>query len=171
MDWLGETFPTQNAVIYYGFDASEKVRITRRSRILGSLGFKTEFPLAFWPRTILSTTEIGVTPPLTYSTWKHANCIGCLKAGRQHWYCVYCLRPEIWAKAKLSEEQIGYSIMSGIYLDELEPLFEAMKQAGIVPTEKTPFPQFWKEVRQKIHGYLSLIVRQGEEEKPCECMT
>lgn len=44
--------------ILYGFDANEKARIQRRATILGQQGYKTDYPLAFWERTIESTEEI-----------------------------------------------------------------------------------------------------------------
>lgn len=99
-----------------------------------------------------STTEIGVVPPETYEIWKHANCVGCLRAGQQHWYVVYCRRPDVWEKAKRAEEIIGYSILrisnKPAYLWELEPKFAAMKQAGIQADEKTPAATFWAQARR-----------------------
>lgn len=164
--YLNDFFPDKNCVIYYGFDLKEKQRIQRRAQILGVKGYKTEFPLARWERTIQSTQEIGITPPLTYSTFKHANCVGCLKAGRQHWYVVYCTRPDIWEKGKWSEDEIGYTIIKGTSLLQLEPLFEQMRNVGIEPSEKLPAPTFWKQVRDKLKD-----VDIGEESlKPCECL-
>ncbi len=164
--FLVEHFSNKNCVIYYGFDPAEKSRIQRRAQFLGVQGYKTAFPLAFWKRTINSTTEIGIKPPLTYSRFKHGNCVGCLKAGRQHWYCVYCTRPDIWKKGKWAEDEIGYTIIKGISLRELEPLFKKMKKAGIQPTEKIPAPTFWKQVRDK----LKEQVQEDESVKPCECV-
>lgn len=164
--YLSENFSDKECVIYYGFDANEKNRIQRRSQILGLQGYKTEYPLAFWIRTIQTTKEIGIEPPLTYGVFKHANCVGCLKAGRQHWYIVYCTRPDIWNKGKWSENEIGYTIINGISLEELEPLFEKMRLAGVVPTEKTPHQTFWKQVREK----LSENIVTEESNKPCECV-
>lgn len=105
-------------------------------------------------------------PPLTYSVFKHANCVGCLKAGRQHWYVVYCTRPDIWDKAKWAEEEIGYTIINGTSLEELEPLFEQMKKAGIGATEKKPHQTFWKQVRDE----LKTNCTDEESAKPCECL-
>lgn len=59
--------------------------------LLNDMGYKAVFPLADWERTIWETQEVEIARPSTYTTYKHANCIGCLKAGKQHWYCVYCL--------------------------------------------------------------------------------
>jgi hypothetical protein len=170
--YLKENFPVETdgespCVIYYGFDANEPARILRRSSILGTKGYLTAFPLAHWPRTIQSTKEIGIEPPNTYNQFKHANCIGCLKAGRQHWYIVYCTRPDLWEKAKSTEDAIGYSIIKDIYLDELEPKFELMKKVGVVPTEHLHHKTFWKQVADQLKQSMS---EEEKSEKPCECV-
>ena len=167
--WLEDNVKDKSDVcIYYGFDANETVRIQRRSSILGQQGYKTDYPLALWKeRTIFSTLEVGILAPNTYEHFKHANCVGCLKAGRQHWYIVYCTRKDIWEKAKRSEEIIGYTIIKDTSLEELEPLFESMLQAGIVPTEHVPFQTFWANTRKVIRIKESEI---EADNKPCECV-
>jgi 3'-phosphoadenosine 5'-phosphosulfate sulfotransferase (PAPS reductase)/FAD synthetase len=153
--------------IHYGFDANEKVRIQRRSSILGQQGFITDYPLALWKdRTIFSTLEIGILPPNTYEMFKHANCIGCLKAGKQHWYIVYCTRKDIWEKAKWAENEIGYTIIKGTTLEELEPLFETMYKVGIVPTEHILPQTFWAGAKKTIR----INVEVDSDSKPCECV-
>lgn len=137
-NWLSKNYPPGTITIYYGFDAKERDRIIRRTKILDSQGYKSAYPLADWQRTIHSTKEIGIEPPGTYSLFKHANCIGCLKAGKQHWYVVYCNYSDIWEKGKRAEKYIGYTIHFGESLESLEPLFAAMQLAGITPTEHTP---------------------------------
>jgi len=170
--WLATYAPPGSAVIYYGFDANERHRIQRRASILGSRGYETAFPLAHWPRTIQSTREIGVEPPLTYGTFKHANCVGCLKAGKQHWFVVYATRRDVWERAKLAEERIGYTIHAEASLEELEPEFAAMLAAGVVPTEQTPSGAFWSDakrrVRLRVIDETQLSLAFG---KPCECVT
>jgi hypothetical protein len=167
MRWLRESFDTNDVIIYYGFDANERARIQRRTGILGSQGYVTAYPLAFGERTILSTNEIGIAPPLGYSKFKHANCIGCLKAGWQHWYIVYCTRPDIWLKAKWAEEEIGYAIhhdeTGPVYLEDMEAKFAIMKCAGVPQTEHIPHQKFWAMARKhiKIAVAPSLL--------PCEC--
>ena len=113
MKFLKQNFPEKDCVIYYGFDANEQARIQRRIGILGAQGYKTDYPLALWKdRTIFSSDEIGIAAPLAYDKFKHANCTGCLKAGKLHWYITYCERPDIFAKAKIAEEKIGYTIIA-----------------------------------------------------------
>jgi hypothetical protein len=160
--WLEANVPDKDCIIYYGFDKNEPQRIQRRAQILGAQGYKSDYPLAFWNRTIESTKEIGIEPPLTYTVWKHANCQGCLKGGKQHWYVTYINRPDIFEKAKLTEESLGYSIIKGITMTELEPMFEKMKQLGIEASENIPSGKFWSEAKK-------VIRESDEDQKPCEC--
>lgn len=166
MQYLKNNFKDKDCIIYYGFDLNEKARIQRRSSILGALGYKTDYPLALWKdRTIFSTSEIGISPPLSYSAFKHANCVGCLKAGKQHWYIVYCSRPDIFEKAKWAEDEIGYTIIKGSSLIELEPVFKEMKAKRISTTEHTKGVTFWAQVRKEL-----IDTKQDDSDKPCECI-
>lgn len=166
MAWLKHNCPDKDCIIYYGFDANETRRIQRRSQILGSQGYKTDFPVALWPdRTINQTIEIGISPPMQYNSFKHANCVGCLKAGKQHWYIVYCIRPDIFEKAKFAEDDIGYSIIKDAYLAELEPMFKEMRKAGISTNEHTPGVTFWASVRK-----AGFSTNPDDYNKPCECV-
>lgn len=151
----------ENYTIMYGFSDDEEDRIYRRKNILRAMGYKTEFPLAEWDRTIKSTTEIGIEPPITYKVFKHANCIGCLKAKKQHWYVVYCLRPDIFQEAMETEEYIGYSIIPGNFLKDLIPLYESVKAKGICPNDKENSNTFWARVNATIPEQISFL--------PCDC--
>ncbi len=115
---------------------------------------------------IFETSEIGIARPSGYSVFKHGNCVGCLKAGQQHWYIVYCTRPDIWLKAKWAEEEIGYSIIhtedGPLYLEDLEPKFEEMRLAGVPATELIPQQTFWAQARKFIKIYQ-------QDQLPCEC--
>lgn len=163
--WLQRNVPPGEGVIYYGFDANEPKRIQRRAQILGALGYETDYPLARWERTILNTREVGIDPPMTYSTFRHANCVGCIKAGRQHWYVVFCTRPDIWVKALEAEDDIGYTIIKGVSLATLLPLFERMRNVGVEATEKLPGSTFWAKVRS---SGIDTTVEEADV-LPCEC--
>lgn len=168
MKYLATHHADKDCIIYYGFDPNETVRIQRRSSIMGQLGYRTDYPLALWPeRTIKNIQEIGVQPPLTYGVFKHGNCTGCLKAGWQHWYIVYCTRQDIWLKAKWAEDEIGYAIhhdgTGPIYLEDMEERFEKMRLAGVTPTEKIQHQTFWAQARKVVKIY------EIANEKPCEC--
>ena len=167
MAWLKANATPDNAVIYYGFDASEQHRITRRVGIMAQGGWRTEYPLATWARTIADTREIGIAPPLSYGVFKHANCTGCIKGGLQHWYAVFCTRPDVWSKAKWAEDEIGYNINKVQSLLELEPLFRRMRCEGIAPDDRTPQQTWWARVKHR-------IAQPGFDfdgsAKPCECV-
>jgi 3'-phosphoadenosine 5'-phosphosulfate sulfotransferase (PAPS reductase)/FAD synthetase len=166
MKWLKANVQGKLAIIYYGFDANEPRRIQRRAQILGAQGYKADFPIATWvDRTISQTIEVGINPPMQYGTFKHANCIGCLKAGKQHWYIVYCNRPDVWEKAKWAEEEIGYTILKESSLIQLEPIFKLMKESGVSTTEHTLGVTFWAAVRK-----LGIKTKPDDANKPCECV-
>lgn len=158
MKWLAENVPDKNCIVYYGFDPQETARIQRRSSIMGAQGYQTDFPLKTWgARTVLATEDIGIARPSTYDIFKHGNCVGCLKAGWQHWYVVYCTRQDIWLKGKWAEEEIGYAIhhdeTGPVYLADMETRFATMKAAGVEYTEQVPHQRFWAQARKvvKIH--------------------
>lgn len=166
-EYLRTTFPRKNAVVYYGFDAGETSRILRRHTHLSMMGYRTDFPLAKWAtRTIQNTREVGILPPSVYSEFKHANCTGCLKAGRQHWYVVYCTRRDVWERAVWAEDMIGYTIIKGTSLLDLEPLFRRMREYGVVPTEHVAPAKFWSVVRRA--GLVDEV--SPESDIPCECV-
>lgn len=152
-DWLDANYQ-EGDVCYYGFDKDEQSRITRRSNIMGDAGYLTDYPLALWEsRTIESSEEIGIAKPAQYDKFKHANCIGCLKAGWQHWYIIFCEYPNIWEDAKQAEEEIGYSVHRNAYFEDKEEMFEIMRQIGVEPSEKKPSGTFWAEAKDLIKQY------------------
>lgn len=163
--WLEKNAEKGVDIIYYGFDSNEGVRIQRRIGVLSGMGYKSDYPIAYWARTIYSTNDINIKPPNTYSDFKHANCTGCLKAGKQHWYIVFCKRKDIWNKAKHSEELIGYSILKDKYLEDLEEDFNKMELLGIKTTEHENSMTFFARVRK-----IFKDIENDEDNKPCECV-
>ena len=168
--WLARHCPPGTATLYYGFDADEQDRIRRRATILAAQGYATAFPLAHWPQTIASTREVGIEPPLGYSRFKHANCAGCLKAGWQHWYVVRATRPDVWERAKVAEERIGYSIHRDAYLHEREEELDAMIAAGVDATEHVPSGAFWANARKAVRHLPLFDAVVAKDERPCECV-
>ena len=148
--WLSDNFPARDCVIVYGFDGGEQHRADRRESALAAMGYRTEFPLLPGDHVITDIETIGIKRPCTYATQKHANCAGCLKAGRQHWYWVYCQHPAIFEEAMAAEIYIGHSIIKGIYLDELLPLFQRMEDYGIAPQDIERPQTFWARVKRKM---------------------
>jgi hypothetical protein len=113
-------------------------------------------------RTINDTEEIGIRKPNTYNIWKHANCIGCLKAGQQHWYVVYCHDYEVFEMGKNAEEIIGHSFGNHGFLKDIEWKFKKMKEAGIPANEHIPSNVFWKSAKNHLK-------RTSQDMFPCEC--
>ncbi|MDU5424514.1 MAG: hypothetical protein E6123_06590 [Clostridiales bacterium] len=152
--------------LVYGFDETEQKRIARRTRIMGEQGYRCVYPLTSQIE-LRNIEDIGIRRPDTYKTYRHANCIGCLKAGRQHWYCVYCLRPDIWDKAKWAEQKIGYTILKGTPLSLLEPMFAELKLCQLQATELIKPQTFWASARRllaqntKTAAPDTAIVRSG----------
>jgi hypothetical protein len=152
----------ENYKILYGFTDDEEDRIYRRRMYLRAMGYETEFPLAEGKCSIQDIEEVGIKRPSVYRIFRHANCIGCLKASsRSHWYCVYCLRQDIFTEALQTEEKLGYSIIKGIFLKELVPIYERMKDSGICPSDKGNNATFWAAVKNQFSEQPSLL--------PCEC--
>lgn len=164
--WLQDNYPAEKGtvrddlVILYGFDRKETSRITRRVGVMAALGYKTDYPFLWENRTIENIEEIGIKRPVTYEIFNHANCKGCLKAGKQHWYIVYCLYPEIWEKAKRAEAEIGHSILREAFLGEYEPDFKELKKKMLPATEKITHQKFWATARKLI---------AEDDILPCEC--
>jgi len=161
--WLDKNCSShkEDFTILYGFDIDEEHRILRRRALMSAMGYRTDYPLAYWDRTIENIEEIWIERPRTYKIFKHANCIGCLKAGKQHWYVVYCLRPDIFKEAMETEEYIGHSIIKGTYLKDLIPVYEDVKAKGICPNDKENSASFWKRVRDTIPEQIGFM--------PCDC--
>jgi hypothetical protein len=157
-------------VIYYGFDDDEQERINRRRHILGVMGYVTCFPLAEWPDTLESTRQVGIEPPLTYGTYKHGNCAGCLKGGIQHWYVTFCHRPDVYTQAEATEVALGYTInrsraykrVRPLPLSELRLVFGQMLADGVPSTEHYPNGKFSWDLRR-------YQLEAAELRKPCEC--
>ena len=168
--WLKENY-NKGDVIYYGFDENEKHRIQRRSSVLALDNYKSDYPLALWnDRTIQEINELEINPPCQYESFKHGNCLGCLKAGWQHWYIIFAQRRDLWDKAKESENEIGYSIHNDAFLEEKEALFEDMIACDVPQTEHIQSQTFWAIAKNRIKtGQTDLFNSEFTSSKPCEC--
>jgi len=166
-EWLKQNHPAsfddpcKNITILYGFDKGEESRMIRRSGVLGAMGYKTDYPIALWGKTIRNTMEMGIKPPKTYKVFRHANCIGCLKAGMQHWYVTYCLRPDVFSEAKELEQELGYSIINEHYLSDLEERFKDTQAKGVCPNDTENGNAFWARVSKVIPDQQNFL--------PCDC--
>ena len=166
--WLEDNYPVAKGDVrddvefLYGFHRDETARIQRRTGIMLAMGYRTDYPLIWQNRTIEAVEEIGISRPRTYNVFKHANCTGCLKAGKGSWYATYCLRRDIFNEAVEVEKEIGFSIFPDMFLEEMIPLFESMRNMGICPNENVNPQAFWAEVHKYMPGQMAIDV-------PCEC--
>jgi hypothetical protein len=166
--YMKENFPTDkncptNAVtVLVGFDKNEQHRIIRRNTILSAMGYRSEFPLAFWERTIYQTEEVGINRPITYKFDRHANCMGCLKAGIQHWYLVFLKRRDIFDEAVKFENDTNINLHRDFKLESLIEKFESMRCAGIVADGTIRAQKFWASVHKILQEHERLHL-------PCEC--
>ena len=85
--------------------------------------------------------------------------MGCLKGGKQHWYVTYVHRRDLFEKALRTEIELGYSIIKGITMEELEPLFSKMLESS----ENIPSGKFWSQAKK-------ILKQSDEDQKPCECV-
>ena len=155
--WMKENDPKCEYTYVYGFDKDEPSRVNRRSQIMGEMGYKTLFPMLWNESEIVRLEDIGIDAGAIYDKFNHSNCMGCLKAGWQHWYIVYCERLDIWQEAKDGEGEIGYAIHKDadgpVYLEDKEDMFAKMKAAGVEPTEKIKFQTFWAKAKKAVKEY------------------
>lgn len=164
----------KNAIFYYGFDDTKKeaIRAIRRKRIMIEMGdYETRF---IFQDGIIVDNPVAL--PDQYAYMKHANCIGCFKGGSQHWYVVYCRFPDIWEKAKATEEKIGHSILSTMkdkikskkFLKEFECDFHKMKSLGVEPNENIPSHKFWADAKRLLKE--PSLFNYTAWETDCDCM-
>ena len=114
-------------ILYFGYGREEPRRVQKVSQLYGVQGIKTAFPLftgdidrdAAW--SWLLTT--GIKPPRIYQTLQHANCVGCIRAGRGHWWAVWKHHPVEYERAAKAERDFGHTIISDISLDALSTRF------------------------------------------------
>lgn len=66
----------EDVIFLYGFDKEETNRIQRRVGVMANKGYKCDFHLAFWERTVEDTESIGINRATTYKRFRHGNCLG-----------------------------------------------------------------------------------------------
>jgi hypothetical protein len=108
----------------WGLDYQEKDRANRIVEVMPN--HEHSFPLIEKRITKESAHEIlaasGILRPAMYELGYHNNnCIGCLKGGMGYWNKIRIDYPEVFRSRAKLERDIGYSIISGVFLDELDP--------------------------------------------------
>lgn len=131
----GEEFTRQlrsegfHVVRVYGFSEKESDRVQRAWAAGEAGGYEVRFPMIETKTTKQIAADwcsctIGVKPPAMYEWADHANCVGCVKGGREYWLAVHKHRPDVfWQRARM-EREFGHPIIRGggrpsIFLDEL----------------------------------------------------
>ena len=65
--------------------------------------------------------EMSVPIPAMYSWSSHANCVGCVKGGKEYWLAVKENRPDVFEHRKQQEKRFGHQMFSGyVSLEDLE---------------------------------------------------
>lgn len=73
--------------------------------------------------------DLGLKRPKMYDLgYNNNNCIGCVKGGMGYWNKIRVDFPEVFARRAALEREVGYSIIKGVFLDELEPTAGRMSE-------------------------------------------
>ena len=77
--------------------------------------------------------DAGISLPVMYKLgYNNNNCIGCVKGGKGYWNKIRRDFPECFDRMARLERKVGYSCISGVFLDELDP------KAGRTPRPLSP---------------------------------
>lgn len=125
----------------WGFDCSVHERDRAERTVEGMPQFAHEFPLIDNNLTKEDAhaicARLGIARPKMYDLgYSNNNCIGCVKGGMGYWNKIRVDFPEVFERRAKLERDVGYSIIKGVYLDELPPdagreQTEIMEECGI----------------------------------------
>lgn len=105
------------AVKVLGYSAREWPRIQRAQARANLHRHAVAFPVAALGVTKQETADwcrsLGVRPSAMYEWADHANCIGCVKGGKEYWLAVAEHAPEVYAQRAALEEEFGHGILRG----------------------------------------------------------
>jgi 3'-phosphoadenosine 5'-phosphosulfate sulfotransferase (PAPS reductase)/FAD synthetase len=113
-----------NLRIVWGMDWEERERAYRVAERMPD--YEHLFPLIDHKMTKADAHQVllasGIKRPAMYDLGYHNNnCIGCIKGAMGYWNHIRQDFPEVFASRAKLERDIGYPIIQGIYLDELDP--------------------------------------------------
>jgi len=108
----------------FGMDADEDKRIERFRN--ENFELNLWFPLLDFHITkqgaIDKLLDAGIELPAMYRLgYKNNNCIGCVKGKMGYWNKIRVDFPEVFARMCSQERKMGATVISGMYLDELQP--------------------------------------------------
>lgn len=171
--YLSQLQDKSKVKVYYGFDRSEIVRMTKKIKVALKWGVMLDFPLALWDDKLDESylDKIGIKAPMMYEVYKHANCIGCIKAKKLHWLCVYVHNREIFDKFEELEDHTQDQIMNKHSLRELRPFFEEIRLLGIPINEKVHYSTFWMRAKDKLKEkkFNPDLFEDINPTLPCDC--
>lgn len=112
-------------IYVWGMDAAEKSRAARLERTLTD--YEHEFPLLEHNLTKEEAhgiaDKLGLKRPIMYDMgYRNNNCVGCIRGGMGYWNKIRVDFPEVFARRAKQEREIGHSCISGVFLDELDPM-------------------------------------------------
>lgn len=121
----------EEIVIVRGFSAKEPNRIQMATVLGWSLStlwcpVTYRFPVAAEGITKQQCADwcsctMGVPIPRMYSWSEHANCVGCVKGGKEYWLAVKENAPTLFEHRKAQEKHFGHQMFSGyVSLEDLE---------------------------------------------------
>lgn len=136
----------------FGFSAAEPHRIQRQAAYSWKAStlwcdVSARFPIVEEKITKQDCANwcsctLGISIPRIYEWAEHANCVGCIKGGKNYWLAVKENAPEVYAHRKEQEQRYGCPILNGfVSLTQLET-------SGV----------------KRVIGH-----REAIEELPCEC--
>lgn len=141
-----------HVVRVFGFSAREPDRVQRAWGEAEAGGYEVRFPMIETGTTKQRAAdwcncEIGVKPSAMYEWADHANCVGCVKGGKEYWLAVAKHHPEVFAqRVALESEFNDNSILRGGGREH--PLLRDLVQIGL---------------KRKVNR------REAIEIGPCEC--
>jgi hypothetical protein len=121
---MGDLVSDFNDINVFGFTAEESTRIAK-------LEARDPDRRLWWVLRDAGITkadcfgmlaEAGIELPAMYRLgYRNNNCIGCVKGGMGYWNKIRRDFPEVFARRASQEREYGFSMINGIFLDELAP--------------------------------------------------
>jgi hypothetical protein len=106
-----------------GFTSREWQRVQRATMAAETGGYSVRFPLIETGVTKQQCADWcireGVRPSSMYLWSEHANCVGCVRGGRDYFLKVKEHRPDVFNQRAALEEEFGHTILKGISLVQL----------------------------------------------------
>ena len=108
----------------FGFSHREPQRIQTQTALGWQQGFTAVFPLVDecipkWKAADWCQCTMGVTLPRMYAWSEHANCVGCVRGGKEYWLSVKENAPEVFEQRMKLEKEFGHTFSPRYSLAEI----------------------------------------------------